>query len=62
MPTQAAVVAEAVDDVREKLKQRVQETIDEVRAIRDEMRRRNDEEEKRRLRRLSRDGLKAVKP
>lgn len=61
MPTPAAVVTEAVDDVREKLKQRVQETIDEVRAIRDEMRRRNDEEEKRRLRRPSRDGLKAVK-
>lgn len=55
-------VAAEVDDVREKLKKRVQEAIDEVRAMRDEAKKRNDEVEAKRIRRPSRENLPPVKP
>lgn len=56
----AAVATDAVDDVKARLQKQVEERIADLRRIKDSMRERNDEAE-RRARRASREGMKAVK-
>jgi len=56
----AVVASDAADEVKTRLQKQVEETIDDLRRIKDSMRQRNDEAEKR-ARRQSREGMKAVK-
>lgn len=56
----AAVAVDAADDMKAKLQKQVEERIADLRRIKDSMRERNDEAE-RRARRASREGMKAVK-